>query len=177
MELSVLLTKTILSMFLMSIMGYILVKVKILKGTDSKSLSAISVYICCPCVAITAFQVEYNPDKMKGLLIAIFVVLVIHVILLVVTKISDRFLHFDSIEKVSIIYSNSGNLTIPLVYAVLGKEWVLYTSAYTLVQTAFMWTHGEATICNRKGINLKKIFANINVIAIICGTCIIISEY
>ena len=43
-------------------------------------------------------------------------------------------LHLDAVEKASMIYSNAGNLIIPIVTAVLGKEWVIYSSAFLSVQ-------------------------------------------
>ena len=37
-------------------------------------------------------------------------------------------------EQASLIYTNAGNLIIPLVTAVLGPEWVIYSSMFQLVQ-------------------------------------------
>ena len=48
------------------------------------------------------------------------------------------------------IYSNSGNLIRPLGGAILGKEWVLYTSGYMVIQTILLWTHAKSLVCNEK---------------------------
>ena len=66
-------------------------------------------------------------DKVEGLLIAIVVAAGVHAAMIILTKVLERPLHFNSIEKASIIYSNSGFLVIPLVASVLGQEWVFYT--------------------------------------------------
>ena len=55
---------------------------------------------------------------------------------------------FTPIEKATIIYSNSGNLIIPLVGAILGNEWVIYSSGYMVVQTILLWTHAKSLVCN-----------------------------
>ena len=60
--------------------------------------------------------------------------------MIILTKVLERPLHFNSIEKASIIYSNSGFLVIPLVASVLGQEWVFYTTAFIVVQTVLLWT-------------------------------------
>ena len=58
---------------------------------------------------------------------------------------------------------------IPLVGAVLGEEWVFYTTAFILVQTVLMWTHGVKLIGQEKELNIRKILCNPNVIAMIIG--------
>ena len=60
------------------------------------------------------------------------------------------------VEKESIIYSNSGNLVIPLVTVVLGEKWVIYASAFLSVQMILMWTHGQSLMEAKAGINWKK---------------------
>ena len=56
---------------------------------------------------------------------------------------------------------------MPLVTAVLGAEWVLYSCVYMSVQLVFFWTHCKKVLSHEKGFNLKKIFFNINIITII----------
>lgn len=46
----------------------------------------------------------------------------------------SKVLKLDGVEETSLIYSNAGNLIIPIVTAILGKEWVIYTSAFLSVQ-------------------------------------------
>jgi predicted permease len=75
----------------------------------------------------------------------------------------------DVIEADSIIYSNAGNLVIPLVSTVLGSEWVIYTSAYISVQLFFLWSHGVSGFMEMNRIDLKKVFLNINMISVLVG--------
>ena len=115
MELSILLAEQILSMFLTMIVGYIIVKIGLFKETDSKIISNMVVYICSPCVIIDAFQIELTDDKLQGLLIAVVAAICVHIVMIGGTKLMEKPLHFNRIEKASVIYSNSGYLLIPLV--------------------------------------------------------------
>lgn len=55
MQISILLMKQILELFLMILMGYIIVKTGLLKDEDSKVISKIVLYLIIPCVIINAF--------------------------------------------------------------------------------------------------------------------------
>ena len=85
-------------------------------------------------------------------------------------------LKLSVVEKESIIYSNSGNLVIPLVTVVLGEKWVIYASAFLSVQMILMWTHGQSLMEAKAGINWKKILCNINLIAIILGIVLFFTQ-
>lgn len=175
MEISVLLFKQILSMFLMILLGFILVKQKILKSQDSRILSVILLYLVMPCVILNAFQVDYSDDTMLGLLFAGGVAVVMHIIMLTVTAILGKVFHLTEVERASVIYSNAGNLIVPIVTAILGSEWVIYSSAYLIVQTILIWTHGKSLLSGEKGADLKKIVTNTNLIAIAVGVVLFAS--
>ena len=169
MELSVLLAQQIVILFLYVAAGYISIKVGIFKCEESKVISNLVVYICSPCMIISAFQIELTADKIQGLLLAIVAAIVVHVIMIVVTWILKKPVDLNSIERASLIYTNAGNLIILLVAAVLGSEWVFYTTAYNIVQTMLMWTHGTRLIGQQTEVDLKKIVMNPNIIAMIIG--------
>ena len=168
-------TEQILAMFLVVGVGYALVKTRLLKSEESKVISNIVVYVCMPCVTVDAFQIEMTKDKVQGLLLAVVVAAVVHAVMIGLVKLLGRPLGFNSIEKASMIYSNSGNLVIPLVASVLGKEWVFYTSAYTLVQTMLVWTHGVSVISGESQKDIRKIVTNPNIIALFVGFFLFVS--
>lgn len=176
MELSILLSEQITALFLMGAVGYIIVKIKLFKEEDSKVISNMVVYICSPCVIVNSFQIKLTQDKLMGLLLAAAGVIIVHIILIGAVRIMEKPLHINSIEKASIIYSNAGNLIVPLVTAVLGKEWVFYTTAYIMVQTILMWTHGRGIICQEPQRNYKKILMNPNIIAIFIGLFLFLTQ-
>lgn len=176
MELSLLLMQQICQLFIMIFFGYLLVKRKVLRSDDSKVLSLIILYVSSPCAILNSFMIEFTQDKLIGLILAFAGAILVHVIFIPLANVIAKITGFTPIEKASIIYSNSGNLIIPLVGAILGKEWVLYTSGYMVVQTILIWTHGKNLVCNEHSYDLKKILGNINVIAIICGICLFVFQ-
>lgn len=75
----------------------------------------------------------------------------------------------NNVEKASVIYSNSGNLIIPIISALFGKEWILYTSAYISVQMIFFWIHGKNLLSGETKMDFFSVLTNINFLAIILG--------
>ena len=161
------LLQQIVVFFLMMSCGFTVVKCGLIDAKSSRTLSVICIYIIMPCVMINAFQIEYSRSIRNGFLLAVAAAILIHIFLLVFVQIIGKPLKLSVVEKESIIYSNSGNLVIPLVTVVLGEEWVIYASAFLSVQMILMWTHGQSLMEAKAGINWKKILCNINLIAII----------
>ena len=176
MEISFLLFKQIAQFFIMIIMGYTLVKLKIVKSEDSKVLSMVCLYLIMPCVIINSFLIDFTPEKLKGLGLAVGVAIVIHFVAWIFIKILGNVLNFNPVEKASVMYSNAANMVIPVVLSVLGDEWVLYSSAFVSVQLVLLWTHCKSMLSNEKGFELKKIYTNINLIAIFIGILLFITK-
>ena len=161
------LLQQIIVFFLMMSCGFTVVKCGLIDAKSSRTLSVICIYIIMPCVMINAFQIEYSRSIRNGFLLAVAAAILIHIFLLVFVSV---------VEKESIIYSNSGNLVIPLVTVVLGEKWVIYASAFLSVQMILMWTHGQSLMEAKAGINWKKILCNINLIAIILGIVLFFTQ-
>lgn len=166
---TLLLTKQIAELFIMILLGFILVKSSLLTKHDSKVLSTIALYIVTPCVIINAFQVQYSQDVKNGIILSFLAAIIVHIIYIVIARLLGKVYTLNGVEKATIIYTNAGNLIIPLVQALLGKEWVVYTTGYILVSTIFIWTHGRMLICEEKGFNVKELMKNVNVIASVIG--------
>lgn len=166
---SLLLMKKIAELFLIMVMGFILVKRHLLKVEDSKSLSIVAIYLVMPCVIINAFQIKYTESIRNGLILAFAAAILIHIALLILVNVLKKIFNLDAVEKASIMYSNSGNLIIPLVTSILGKEWVIYSSAFLSVQLILLWSHCRMVLCEERKIDLKKILLNINMISIFFG--------
>lgn len=176
MHISLHLMNQIIQLFIMIFMGFIIVKAKLLKAEDSKILSVIVLYLIIPCVIINAFQVDYTPQTVKGLLIALAGSVMTQVILLIVVSILGRVFHLNEVEVASIYYSNSGNLIVPIVTFILGKEWVLYGCVFMSVQLVFIWTHCKKIISRESTYDWRKIVLNINMISIAIGIVLFLTR-
>ena len=176
MHISILLMEQIIQLFLMIFMGFLIVKAKLLNSEDSKILSIIVLYLIIPCVIINAFQVDYTPQTVKGLLIALAGSVMTQVILLIVVSILGKVFHLNEVEVASIYYSNSGNLIVPIVMFILGKEWVLYGCVFMSVQLVFIWTHCKKIISRESTYDWRKIVLNINMISIAIGIVLFLTR-
>ena len=176
MHISILLMEQIIQLFLMIFMGFLIVKAKLLNSEDSKILSIIVLYLIIPCVIINAFQVDYTPQTVKGLLIALAGSVMTQVILLIVVSILGRVFHLNEVEVASIYYSNSGNLIVPIVMFILGKEWVLYGCVFMSVQLVFIWTHCKKIISRESVYDWRMIVLNINMISIAIGIVLFLTR-
>ena len=176
MEISILLMEQIAELFLMILMGYIIVKTGLLKGEDSKVISKNVLYLVIPCVIINAFQVDYTSEKVKELLLVFAASVLLQVILLAAVWGAGKVLKLNEVEATSIYYSNSGNLIVPLVTFILGKEWVLYGCVFMSVQLVFLWTHGKNTISREGKWDWKKIVFNVNMISVFAGVVLFFTK-
>ena len=65
MDLALILGKQLLSMFIMIAVGYLLVKLGLLRPSDSKPLSILIIYVISPCVVFSSFQQQLQPEILK----------------------------------------------------------------------------------------------------------------
>ena len=157
MDIAFLLGTKIIELTLIVLIGYGLVKSKLLKSEDSKTLSVIGLYVISPAVMIEAFQIDYTPEILQGLQLSLFMAVFLQVILIIIGSLLKRLLNLDPIEHATSIYSNSGNLIIPIVMSLFGKEWVIYASCFIVVQTFLFWTHCRLIIVGKGNLSLKMI--------------------
>lgn len=176
MELSILLIKQIGSLFVMIFFGYMAFKLHLVKFEDSKVLSILSLYVIFPCVIIDSFQIGYSQERMQGLTLAIVASIGVHILYIAVSYVVKKIAPINPIEEASLIYSNAGNLIIPLVAYVLGPEWVFYCSAYVAVQTVFIWTHGKSVIREAREFDLKQLLLNTNIMATLLGMTLFVTK-
>lgn len=169
MQVSLILMEEIVMLFLIMAMGTIVVRRGLIKANESRSVSVILVYIVIPCVIINAFQIQYDDHVRDGLILAFVMSILIHILFLVATYLMKKPLHLDAIEKATVIYPNAGILVIPLINALLGPEYVIYSCGFVVIQLILIWTHCRKMLCEQESFSLREILLNINIIAIIIG--------
>ncbi|MDD3164910.1 MAG: AEC family transporter [Oscillospiraceae bacterium] len=166
---ALLLTKRIVILFLYILMGFALVRLRLLKAEDSKPLSVIALYLIMPSVIINAFQIDFTPELASGLLLSLGLAIAVHIVLIGGVAALGRACRLSPVERASVIYSNAGNLVIPIVAAIFGNEWVVYSSTFVCVQQVLLWSHGRALISGQKQFRLVGLLTNVNMIAVGVG--------
>lgn len=174
MILSILLARKIASLFVIMLMGFTLVKMKILRPEDSSYLSTVMIKVVLPCCLLKSFQIDAEASVIQGMLVGILWAFIGHFLFMLITRILRKPCHLTVGEAGAIVYPNGGNLLIPIVISVFGPEWVIYSSSFVIVQAILIWTMGYTSIGQSKKIPWKNIATNPNLIAIVIGVVMLL---
>lgn len=169
MELSLLLGRQTLSMFLILAVGYIMVKSGLFRAEDSGFLSRLTIYIVVPCSCFHAFQMEFSMDKLSGFGLSLGAAVLIQGLFVLVTRLFKKPLKLTPVESASMIYPNALNMVLPLVTATLGGEYIFYSVPFCVVQVFLLWTHGRMLLSGEKHIAWKSLFLNTNILTVVLG--------
>lgn len=176
MELSLLLANKIAALLIICSIGYTIVKLKLLKLSDSEILSKLLLFICTPCALLNAYQIPFTIDKAIGLLIAFFLSIIAYAISIGLGYLLGKTFHLSNIEKMCVIYSNAGFFVMPIVQFIFGNDYIFYTCASTTCVTFLLWSHCKIVISGEKTIAWKKIVLNPNCIAIYIGIFLFVTQ-
>ena len=66
MEFSLILFNKLVAMMLMAIVGFALVRFKLLREDDTRVISVLLVYVLQPCLIARAFQIDLTPERVHG---------------------------------------------------------------------------------------------------------------
>ena len=169
MTLALLLAKQIVSMMLMLMIGFVVMRIGLLPKDTGKVLSALVLYVFCPAILLSSFRMEFSTRKLAGLMIATVAAFAAFVLFRVLSRLLADPCHLNKIDRMSAIYPNTGNLIIPLVAAVLGGEYVFYCCAYLSAMNVMSWVHADRVIGEKEEIKVRKILLNPNILAIVIG--------
>ena len=134
----------VLVLFILIGVGALLSKLGFITDKGSRTMTDVVLYAVTPCVIINAFQREYQPRLLNGLLItlaAAFLTLGFSVLL---AELLYRKMDISRgvVLKFAVVFSNCGFMALPLQQAVLGDDGVFYGAAYVAMFNIFMWTYG-----------------------------------
>ncbi|MCR4718015.1 MAG: AEC family transporter [Firmicutes bacterium] len=162
----------VMVLFLLMGLGVILNKTGRLNREICKALSDIVVVFVAPCVIIKSFIRDYNLNMLKNLLIAILLSCVLHILMIVISKMAFR---EDEGKKRRVltfasVFSNAGFISIPLQEAILGTDGVFYGAAYLAIFNIFLWSFGIVEMSGDKSlITPKKLLVSPGIIGILIG--------
>ena len=88
------------SLFIIALGAYALVKFRVLRSEDSRTLSLIMLYLICPCTIISAFQIDSTPELRSGLLLAFAAAVIIHIGLLLFNLLIRKPLRMSPVQIV-----------------------------------------------------------------------------
>lgn len=164
--LSLILLKKIVSLYLILAAGVFLVRSGLMKTDDSRTLSVICMYMISPCCILATLRIDRTPELMVGLVLSLIGAALVSAVYIILTRSLRKPLGLTPEEEISISFPNVGNMVIPLVQAVLGQEWVVYTLGFIIVQTIMIWTYAKTVLSGDGKAEWKKILLNPNMIAV-----------
>jgi len=173
MQISLLLINQIMAMGLMVLAGFVLAKKGLLTGEESRIITKALVYVIIPCSLIDAFGTEFDVGKLEGMGVTLLLTLMVYAIFFAGGRLMEK-RGFTNGEVCSVIYSNSGNLIIPIVTGVLGTEYVIYTCAFMLIQNLLTWTHAQMKMGGEAELTVKKVLTNPSILSILGGLALFV---
>lgn len=156
-------------MFILILLGFVLYKKKIFTRKGCNQLSNFVLMAVLPAVIFDAFQKEFRPELVKGLLTAFAMAAISHVVFIALGMAfcGKRRGENSSVEIFSVTYSNCAFLGIPLIDAVYGTDGIFYLTAYIAVFNLLSWTHGVMILTDR--VSFKSAVKALKVPAVIAA--------
>ncbi len=170
---------TVLSLIILAVPGFILVKTKMLGEKSAETLSNIVLYVCQPALVFVGFQgKEYSAEMGVNMLIVAGLALCMHLLMTAIMFICVR--DKDNSAKIkclrfACIFGNCGFMGFPMIQSlfsgtpVLGEA-IVYCAVVVAVFNILSWTLGVYILTKDvKNISVKKILLNPTIIAVVVG--------
>ncbi len=153
----ILIFEQLLKMFFIMVLAFVCYKAGLVDQNGNRSVSNLLLLVINPILIITVYQTEYDPELVRGLLLAFAAAAATHILGIAVSTLMFRPGSGTNycIERFNAMYSNCGFIGIPLIGSVLGDTGVFYLSAYMVMFNLFSWTHGVVLMGN--SFSLKKL--------------------
>ena len=174
MSTGLVLMSKLMAMMVMVAVGYAAVKLHVVESRDSRTLSRLTVYILQPCLICRSVQIDLTPERLNGFLCALILGIVTYIFWIMALGLLKKPLRLDEVDRCNLIYSNVGNLALPLIYMILGSEYVFYASALQIPFNLLIWTHGNSIISGERHLHFRKIIFNPNIIALVTGILLVL---
>lgn len=131
-------------LFVLMGFGAAMRKARFFRDNAIDGIVNVLILVVTPCLIVDVFQRPFDPSKLKGLWCAFALAVLIHVVLIVLSRFVVR--HRDENVRrplrLAAVFSNAGFMGIPLEQAILGDAGVFYGVVYIVVFNLFMWSWG-----------------------------------
>lgn len=143
MEMSTII-KSVVSLFLIMLVGVYGSKKEIINSNVSKGLTRILLEITLPCMIIMSFNLPYDEGVKSNItktfyysfLTYIIIAIASYLLMMPVKDERKLILHFSN------IFTNTGYIGFPILNVIYGAEAVMYGAIFNIFFTIFLWTYG-----------------------------------
>jgi predicted permease len=157
-------------LFLLIGVGFVIRKIHMIDDASMRQVNNLLLVIVIPCTIVRSFQTKFDQSLVDGMLIALLSAFATHALGAVLARLVFRRYPpaQGKVLQYAVIFSNCVFICIPLLYAVLGNNGVLFGSVYIVVYNILSWTYGIYLISgNKSDINLQKALINPGTVAIL----------
>lgn len=164
--------ESVVTLFLIMVVGYVARSFGVLDWNATKKLSGFLVYITNPLLIVISFQRGFSKERLSIFLAVLVASVIIHlgstvVALLLFRKNSAK---EAKVYRFSTVFSNCGFMGYPILVAVFGEEGLFYGACYVMFFTVYMWTFGVFLLSHRKdGKAFRKAIFNPGTLAALAG--------
>lgn len=175
--------KSVISLFLIMLVGVYGSKRNIITPEINKALINILIEIALPFMIFASFIFTYDEtikfNVLKTFIYSplayIIMAIVSFVLLIPINKDKKIILHFSN------IFTNTGYIGFPILNAMYGPEAVIYGSVFNMFFVIFLWTYGIFLFTgsidqNNLKKELLKILLNPSILAVILGILVMIFD-
>lgn len=173
--------KSVISLFLIMLVGFYGSKKKIITPELNKGLIDLLLNIALPIMVISSFMFTFDYSIKNNVLKAFYYSLAAYLIMIAFSYILTIPVKCDKkiIIHFSNIFSNTGYIGFPVLYAIFGPEGVVYGSIFNMFFVIFVWTYGinifrgkiEKAYLRQE---IIKAVLNPSVVAVVIGVIILI---
>ncbi len=175
---------TVLSLLILIIPGYLLVKTKLFGAKADATLSALVLYGCQPVLVFMSFQkTEFKPSIGINMLIVAGLALAVHLIMIGLVYLVVRSKNADEKKKAKLnslrfasVFSNCGYMGLPFLNALFkdsATDIIIYGGIIIAVFNILNWSIGVFMMTgDRKQMSITKALLNPTVIAIFVGLAV-----
>lgn len=162
-----------LEMFTMMLVGFILIKSKVLNQSGKKALTDMVINLFLPANIIKAFMIEFDMEILKAFGVVFIISIINQIFCMLLGKmLYGRLEQSESkILRYSTISSNAGFLGNPIAENVFGSMGLAYASIFLIPQRIVIWSAGVTyfTTGNSKKDVIKKVITHPCIVAVVIG--------
>ena len=150
--------QTMIKLFLILVLGYVLRKVNIFDERVNKGISALVVNVTSPLLIISSISSAQGGEKSIVVkLIAIGIVM--YALFVVLGKVVSRIIPFPkedrSIYELMLVFSNTAFMGYPVLLSLFDEASIFYTSMLHMAFSFYIYTYGIITLTSKKNGKFK----------------------
>ena len=167
---------TVITMFVILIVGFVLGKIKVIDSAASKMLSKLIVTVAQPALIINSIiSSPYSADNLKLAAISLIFAFAMHFIMAIIAFVACIKLKEADERKITefaMLMGNCGFIGFPIFESLFGAEGLFLGAFFIISFQITLWTWGLMILARKRTdikIKLKQIFINKGTVASLIG--------